>query len=185
MGLVLAPAGILYFVFHLQFPWPHLVSAGWLWLLYWLFNKWLARSREKESTPVSISEDSELGQIKHFKDNWQALVQIPGIAGQVEVLGDAPSPTASHRQTFKTICGRHSEFIRQFVDKSSDVVSEASGQTCKFEEKDVLLDGITLRDDEEGSFSLTFDISRHKDKMPWGLAADFEDYNITDVEVIH
>lgn len=174
MAVCVAPGLIAHLGFHLRSPWPVLVSGGWMWLLYLAFSKWLAASRQKESTPVSISHDSQLGQIKHFKDRWDAAVQIPGVANQVGVSGDTPAITANQRKTLQAIIAGHSDFARQFIRGCNEENFDNPGVILT--EEALQLDAIDLDDSAEGSFSLLYEVPTHNDRIAWGLEVDFEDY---------
>jgi hypothetical protein len=51
--------------------------------------------------------------------------------------------------------------------------------------EDLRLESVVLTNSKEGAFTLSFDAPERQKELPWGLYADFANYEVFEADVLH
>jgi hypothetical protein len=182
VAVFLVPCLVADHVLGLKRPWPAIIGLGFLIAILWGLFRWLMREQRKEQAPVATRQHELFGQVKCFKDRWEATAKLNQNVPSIEISGDAAMPTSTQVSTFAAIQEQYSELLT----RSLDGVREAfASDDFSLSSSELHLDGIYLSADDFGSFDLVFSVPAHKRKLPWGVTVQFADFNIDEISDNH
>lgn len=164
----------------LKQPWPPLAGFVGLGTAFLAFARWNNRELERERAITETLSDSILGDVTCYRDSWEA--SIVGGSGTLLISGITPRPTDPQRQTTVEVISRLPGLLDASAEAARDVLGSEGADTVS---ADLQLESILVDESEVGTFSMTFEVPRFSQLLPWGLGVDFVDYRVESAEALH
>lgn len=168
--------------FGLRRPWPMLIGVCFLALTFYALYRCMLRSQRKEQTVLSTSHHEAFGEVRCFKNHWEASVALTRNLPPIEVWGDLAAPSVLQVSTFAAIRERHSESFARALEGARTSFDSAD---YSISPGDLHLDSIYLAGDALGSFDLVFSVPAHERHIPWGITVQFVDFAINEISDNH
>ncbi len=177
----LVPYLVMELYFGLKQPWPPLAGFVGLGLGFFAFAKWNKRELERELAVTEKLTDAVLGAVTCRRDSWEATIALEGTDALL-VSGITARPTEEQRQTVLAVLQRITSLLDAAAEAARDVLG-ADGRDVVA--SDLVLESILVDEADIGTFSMTFEVPRFDQMLPWGLSVDFVDYRVECAEAIH
>jgi hypothetical protein len=148
------------------------------------FEVVLRRRQRKQNTPIRVELHPSFGNVQVFVDRWEASVLGSPFREPVDIAGGgaATGPTTAQARLFAHVQGQYPLLFGLALEALSE---EFSAVRPPLRDEDLRIMNVYLDDGEPPSFTFNFVVPSRFAEMPYGLYADFVNFQVEEAGWVH